>query len=314
MNLIGLFNRLLPFATPGTPVFQDICHLAAICILLYFAPQIQERLQRQREAGQQDADEAESVPEAPPAEALNGHIDAQQQDQLDEEGELDVDAFANAEQAPAGVNELNGREEGPAGPARPRAIPPERNVGAKKAKALARKDRQRAYNEFMRSQGDAQRARDASGAAEREKTLAVERERRKAAADAFDTQKAKEREARRAKEEAARLEEIKRREAAIKIVKEALESRKACNLWRVAEQIGGDTDDEWVGSVLKTSGMLGKQADYLTMITTTGWVVSVTREDMASLYQEAIQADLGDKAGRIGYDELGNALERIIQR
>lgn len=158
--------------------------------------------------------------------------------------------------------------EGQAGPARmPEIAPAERNVGAKKMKSIQRRDQRRAFHEFQRSQGEAQRARDAEGAAEREAALAAERDRRKAVEAAIDAKKAKEREERRENERKEREREMCRRELAVEIVREGLEKRGMCDLWEVSARVGGDADADWVEKILKGREMLGKKDGTITLVT-----------------------------------------------
>lgn len=313
-GVLGALNRLLPFATPGTPLLQDLIHLAAVCLVLYYAPQIQEILQRQRhDAGPAhqriDGDAAEPEDEAAGHEILENQPD--DQDVLDD---IQADAApAHHEPADAVQEVENEVPEGQPGPARAPNTAANRNIGAKKAKSLARRDQRRAYHEFMRSQGDAQRARDAEGAAEREAALNAEKERRRAATAALDIQKAKERDERKAKEERDRRDEIKRRELAVSIVRDELNARNMCDPFRVAEQVGGDVDDEWVERLLNTAGVLGKKGDTMTMVTSMGWVVRVTEQQMTNLYISAAQNGIGSGDGRIDIEDLGAMLEAILR-
>lgn len=316
-SLMSLFNRLLPFATPGTPLVQDLLHLAAICGALYFAPQIQEWY-RSRQGSAADHDDGQiDQPET----GVEG--DAQEADQDDEE-RPDVDAHGGDDHVHHEIPAVNDDEqpppdqgEGPgeaaqAGPARIPEASTQRNVGAKKAKSLARRDQRRAYNEFMRSEGEAQRAREAEGAAEREAALAAERERRRATEAALEAKKAKQREQAREQERREREEDIRRRDLAVNIVRDALEDRRMCDLFRVAKQVGGDVDEEWIERILRASGLIGRKGDVMTMITGMGWAVRVTAEDMARLYQTALDAKAGESNKKIGYEGLGGMLEAVL--
>lgn len=317
-SLLSLLNRLLPFATPGTPVLQDVLHLAAICTLLYFAPQIQERLQTTPYQPRNDGEHghrAEDLQEAPaePQERRQPN-DAHLANDATGEGAAHpaVDAhFGQDDDVPARAANDH-IEEGRPGPAQAPIIPDQRNVGAKKAKALARRDQRRAYNEFQRSQGDAQRARDAEGAEERERAQAAERERRSAAEAALEAKKAKEREGRRAKEEAERLDEQRRREQAVELVRERLETDRMCDLFRVAREVGVD-DEDWVERIVRSSGMLGRRGDVLTMITGMGWAVRVSAADMQRMYDEILKANESDETGRIEPERFGRVLEMAIR-
>jgi hypothetical protein len=189
-----------------------------------------------------------------------------------------------------------------------------RTVGAKKAKSLQRRDQRRAYNEFMRSQGEAQRARDAEGAAEREAQLAAEKAKRVAKEAEVEAKRAKERETRRLQEEKARDEEIKRRERAVRLVREVLEARFVVDLSHVARVIGGGVDREWVEGLVRASGLLHEsQGQDQTMITANGWVARVGREDMESLYSEAFGV-ADEVGGTVSFADLSGRLESILER
>lgn len=297
-------------------MWQDIIHLAAICGLLYFAPQIQERLQASH---------------GRPVAGVAGDDTNVVEDRDDEsqQGEMGADAPRNDAVAEPGLAELPDRnhlddddaddnanehiEEGQPGPARAPVIPEQRNVGAKKAKALARRDQRRAYHEFQRSQGEAQRAREAEGAEERERAQAAERERRRAAEAALEAKKAKEREERRAREEAERVEEQRRREQAVALVRSRLQEDRMCDLFRVAREVGVD-DEEWVERILRSSGMLGRRGDALTMITGMGWAVRVSAADMRRVYEGLLEdGQASDQDGRIEPDAVAAMLERELR-
>lgn len=278
-SIIKLVNHLLPFATPGTPLLQDLVHLGAICTLLYYAPQIQHWAQARQIANNEQnegevdgtirADNALPTPHDQEQRDAAVDNDANQRapiDDFQEPQDDDVDDLQENEDVP----------EGQPGPARAAHVPTHRNVGAKKAKSLARKDQRRAYNEFMRSQGDAQRAEDARDAEAREAALAVERERRKKAAAVLEAKKAKEREQKREAERKKREEEIRCRELCLSLVREALDDERICDLFKVAKQIGGDVDEEWVERTLRSSELVGTRNGVLTMITSVGWAVRVS--------------------------------------
>lgn len=316
-SIIGLLNRFLPFATPGTPLLQDLVHLGAICTLLYYAPQIQHWVQEQQNPTRVPDeildDNTVHLDNAPPTshneeprESAITDDNADQHAAPDDFENVPNDNF-EAEHAHADI------EEGQPGPAGPATAPTHRNVGAKKAKSLARKDQRRAYNEFMRSQGDAQRAEDAKDAAEREATLAVERERRKAAAAALEAKKAKEREQKREAERKRREEEIRCRELAISLVREALDDERMCDLFKVARQVGGDVDEEWVERIIRSSDLVGMRNGILTMITSVGWAVRVSQRDVRQLYENAAVQDMSDESGAVTYEQLGGLFENILK-
>ncbi|TKA68328.1 hypothetical protein B0A55_08543 [Friedmanniomyces simplex] len=317
-SILSYLNRLLPFATPGTPLIQDLLHLAAICSALYFAPQIQHWYQQRHAHGQPLVDEQPHVDE-PREPQANGdgnvadgvvredHIEPDERptgpDDHENIHDDEQDAEAHAGEADEAVQP---------GPAHIPEMPAARNVGAKKAKALAKKDQRRAYHEFQRSQGEAQRARDAEGAAEREAELAAERERRRATEAALEAKKARERELKREQERRAREEDIRRREAVVRIAREELEERRVCDLMKVARRVGEDVDVEWVEKIVMASGVVGRKGSVVTMITGMGWVVRVTEEEMAAVYRRAVKEEAADSEGRISLDVLGRMLEDAL--
>lgn len=322
-SLLSYVNRLLPFATPGTPLLQDLIHLAAICGVLYFAPQIQEwyrnSAQRSRqaqpladehEAGFRTQDHDANTQDGP----QNNHVPTNVPPPPAVEDD-DSDSEASGDEADFPVPDEEGAAAGRAapGPAAPRNI--DRGpVGAKKAKALARRDQRRAYHEFQRAQGDAQRAKDAEGAAEREAELARERERRRAAEAAVEAKKAAEREAKRELERKERENEIRRREEAVAVVRADLEAKGMCELDRVARRLEGDVDVEWIERIIRAAGLLGRKEDVTTMITSTGWVVRVSAEDMRMVYQRALELSAKQEDGKISFGSLGGMLEERLRQ
>jgi len=310
---LSMFNRLLPFATPGTPLAQDLVHLAAICGLLYLAPQIQQWMQKQTPNPQGTHD---SFPQ--PDEGRDDRVAEAGEEAALEVNPVDVlGQDAPNPDADIRLPETNGEpgvdmaERAQPGPAPPGRVPAQRNVGPKKAKSLARKDQRRAYHDFQRAQGDAQRTREAEGAAEREAALAMERGRRKAAEAALEAKKTKEREHKREQERRDMEDGIRRRELAVHIVKEELNSQRMCNLFEVARRMGDDVDEEWIEKILTASGMIGMKDGVMTMITSMGWAVCVHSKDMTAVYMAALQdQDGGD--GCIDFEALGSKLETYL--
>ncbi len=306
--LSKVLNKLLPFATPGTPLLQDLIHLAVLCTLLYFAPQIQQRLQRNRALdhhhgqiiGANELDvETNDAAGANGARAIDE--DNRHHEHEDEANPEPLHALGN-DNRPEDVQHARNLETARQG-----------NVGTKKAKSLARKDQRRAYHEFMRSQGDAQRDQDAEGASEREAALTAERERRKAVEKDLEARKASEREAKRQRHQAQREAQSRRVEFVLSTVKQELNECRKCDLFKIAKMAGDDVDEDWVEKVLQSSGLLGTSHDVATMITSTGWVVRVTAQDMMRLYQAAIDSDLGDADGMISNDDLAVLLQSQLE-
>ncbi|KAK0777297.1 hypothetical protein LTR75_015983 [Friedmanniomyces endolithicus] len=313
-STLGFINRLLPFATPGTPLVQDLIHLVAICAALYFAPQIQHWYQERSAQRRIPVDDQPQVNAPPEPQANENGIEPGEIAQDDNHIDLD-DQPARPNHHDDFHDEERHAELQPdapihPGPANPPELPPARNVGAKKAKALAKKDQRRAYHEFQRSQGEAQRARDAEGAAERESELASERERRRGKEAVLEERKAREREVKRESERRAREEEIRKREAVVRIVRESLEEGRVCDLMGVARRVGEDVDVEFVVA----GGIVGRKGGVVTMVTGMGWVVRVTEEDMKAVYRRAIEEEVADSEGRVGFDVLGRLLQDVLVR
>lgn len=320
-SLFSFLNRLLPFATPGTPLAQDLVHLAALCGLLYYGPQIQEWYQqRQNQTEEQEQDDSgpnetpDRVNTARPTDPEPPHVN-----RPGEHAPPEPQLGAAHPPAPPQVEDDEGEDgppgpvEGQPGPANQPNIPAHRNVGAKKAKSLARRDQRRAYHEFQRAQGDAQRAREAEGAAEREAAQAAEKARRREAERKVEERKAREREGRREQERRAREEEMRRREGAVRLVRAQLEESGRSDLFKVAKMVGGEVDEEWVEWILSASGMLGTKGEVLTMVTGMGWCVSVGRQEMERAYALALEKDASDEDGVVSHKVLGAAIESVLK-
>lgn len=311
----SIINRLLPFATPGTPLVQDLVHLAAICGVLYLAPQIQQWMQIKTQnprdthhsSPQPVGGRHDRVPEA----REDAELETIPMDVLGQElPNQDVEIHLPETDREPGDDAVQLAQPAPAQPGR---VPAQRNVGVKKAKSLARRDQRRAYHEFQRAQGDAQRTRDAEGAAEREAALAAEKERRKAAEAALEARKTKEREQKREQERRDREEEIRRRELTVQIVKGELNSQRMCNLFEVARRMGDDVDEEWIEKILTASGMIGMKGGVMTMITSMGWVVCLRSEDMNAVYTGVLQEQNGCNES-IDFEALGARLESYLRQ
>ena len=287
-SLLSLLNRLIPFATPGTPVIQDLLHLATVCTLLYFAPHLQDHLQtrattRHQPATQPAQDDPVRAPtprahDAPAAPAAPAPVPA-------------------PAPAPPPILAPPPEPDARGAPAATTA----RNVGAKKAKSLARRDQRRAYHEFVRTQGEAARAADAEGAAEREAAARAERARRGAAEAALEAARAEERRERKERAAGARRAEARAREEVVGLVREG-----AWELGAVAERVGG-VDAGWVEGVVRASGMVGRKGEELTVVTETGWVVRVSGEQMGRVYRRVVE-----EGGGAGFERLGRLVEEEL--
>ncbi|KAK7535346.1 uncharacterized protein J3D65DRAFT_630951 [Phyllosticta citribraziliensis] len=340
----ALLNRLLPFTRPGTPLLQDLIHTACLVAFLYYAPQIFESDRgnsRQYGSGAQQAttgggglDDHDNAVADP---------DALQDDFLAAEDAADVDAedaaaeaavhggwagAANGNQArvddelddehaagPANINHNgnhndNDNDNNPAAA----AARASRQVGAKKARSIARRDQRRAYHEFMRAQGEAQRARDAEGAEEREAEVYEEKRRRAVAEAALEEKARREREERRERERRAREDETRAQREAVRLVRDGLERRGVVRVEDVAGRVGksgGVEGREWLERLLRAEGVVGRGRSgdgFFRFVTASGWVVKVGHADIEAAWKRA--AEKGTV--KITYTDLGEALEEVV--
>ncbi|KAL9089778.1 MAG: hypothetical protein Q9165_005572 [Trypethelium subeluteriae] len=208
----SFINRLLPFTSPGTPLLQDIAHTLVLCTVLYFGPSIQHYIQHHFSTQDdptstqhptndlppsQHAETLDSndLPAAPVEPQLNDHhAEAEAPSSSDDDLADDLaDDLPDAPPPPLHPNDhplVPNAADPAANPANDNvphhqnntAVAANRNVGAKKARSLARREQRRAYHEFQRSRGEAQRAAERADAEERE-TAVYEEKRRRAVAE-----------------------------------------------------------------------------------------------------------------------------------
>jgi hypothetical protein len=331
MGIISTINTFVPFADPSRPIWIDITYSLVLCTILWLGPQIQQSFLKitkplHLQPPETAQEVVEDVPNAPnPVVPAEDPIDS---DSSDSETDLLNDPafqqFLNENVQPEPValppaaNEADRHREQlqplPHQPARQRD--PNRPVGAKKARSLARRQQMRAYNEFLREQGDQQRAIDASTSAAREATQKAERERRAAA-------EAKIRESEEAAREAKKAKERKDREAEARTVNQAkryisgqLESYGLVQLGAAAKELG--KDEGWLISMLKSEGVVGftevQGKRRLVMLTAAGYIVRIDEEEMEQLYQELLKDGEKTRGITVSSDELGTALTQILLR
>lgn len=304
----------MPFATPGTPFLQDLVHLCVVCTLLYFAPQIQNYFKKHRHH------DATTVPNL--HEPIEVHQEATQQ------APVAPDALPNAEPPPE-------RESIPApvpavAPPPPRAAPHDnaddpipgpadgpaptarnRTVGTKKAASLARRDQRRAYNEFLRSQGDAARAAEAEGAAERAAALAAEKARRDVVEAELREREREVREARRVEEERERELEKRTRDEGLKRVAEALGRTGWVDLTIVATKLRRET--AWLEKLVRAGGLLKEASDEVVFVTEAKVLVRVSRADLEECWRLLDMRVNAGGEGRVEYEEVGKMLESVVK-
>ncbi|KAF2104207.1 hypothetical protein NA57DRAFT_70424 [Rhizodiscina lignyota] len=333
-----LINSLLPFTTPGTPLYQDVIHTIVLCAFLYFLPYIAERragaragqtaedgndqhadaqtlgeVLRQELAIEDELQPPDDEPAPPPIEALleNGihedHAPAFDAPQP---------AFQNQQHQPA-----------------PRAN--RENIGAKKARSITRRNQRRQYHGWIREQAEARRAQEAVGAEEREAALQAEKERRLEVEKKLDEKRMKERSLVKAEREVREQREAKRRVDCERFVKDRLKEEGCVEIVEVVEEVWQDEDSDsgglwskgkgkanaeeersweekaiWVERLLRAiPGLLGKknvvkengtEAVVMTMLTTGGWIVKIDEDVMRDAYAAAAQM-ARDKV-KAGYD------------
>ncbi|KAH0553198.1 hypothetical protein GP486_006625 [Trichoglossum hirsutum] len=324
-------DRLLPFTRPDTPLVQDVLHSVVLAVIIYLAPRILERqlernVQREREGIPASRDEgavvenevidAGQLHEGSDAEA-EGHEDLEDDDDDDDNvqnhNHHQTDADADDDDDAAAVPQPPAHPEPPNAPI---INPRTRNVGKKKARSLARKDQNRAYHEFMRQQGDAQRARDREIEAELEAELFEEKRRRALVEQELEEKHRLEREAKRDEERRRREADAARRQKAVSLVRSALESPGFVNTTDITRAVGGaDIDSAWVERLVRAEGILGLTADdTLTTVTSTGYIIRITNADMQEAYQRAYANSAASADGKVSFEALGEVLEKDVVR
>jgi hypothetical protein len=322
-NLIQTLNSLIPFADPTRPLWRDAIYSIFLCTFLYFAPHI---------PFSQLWNKTQPVLVAEPTAPLHGELpprptvedDSDSDESLNDEDLTNLIRQAEARDAalaegfagPANPQQANGPQQLQPAPGQPRRLrDPNREVGAKKAKSLARRERLRAYNEFLREQGDMQRAQAASVAQETEAELA-ERRARRAKVEAEIEWRAKEkREKKKAKEEKREKEESDAIQKASTMVADGLRDEGRIEIEKVAQAV--DRDVPWVEKLLRKDGMLGLKTltdgKSLTMLTSKGWVVRVTETELHQLYTQAASYNSAT-SGKVTWTEMGVLLDDILRK
>ncbi|KAI9863422.1 MAG: hypothetical protein M1813_003864 [Trichoglossum hirsutum] len=319
-----MLDRLLPFTRPGTPLVQDVLHSIVLASIIYFAPRILERQleQNTRREGIPASQDEGVVLENEVTDAGQRHEGSDTEAEGHEDLE-DDDDFQNHHQIDADIDDT-AVPQPPAHPQQPNTSvnPRTRNVGKKKARSLARKDQNRAYHEFMRQQGEAQRARDREIEASLEVELFEEKRRRALLEQELEEKRRIEREAKREEERRRREADVARRQKAISLVHSALESSGYVKITDITKAIGGDIDSAWVERLIRAEGILGltttdtdnETNDTLTTITSTGYIVRITNANMQEAYQRAYANSAESADGKVSFEALGMVLEEDVVR
>jgi hypothetical protein len=330
-SVFRVFNALLPFTDPSTPLWRDIFHTLILCTFLYIAPSLHlerfldgtwrntaqtaraadtpvvasnEEIPPTPEIGNEEIPdpvqepiiigEADDIPEARPT-AFPPAVDFQFPDQEQDEAE------AEAEAGP-----VNGQ------PARRRD--PNREVGAKKARSLARRNQQRAYNEFLREQGEAERAEWARDAEKREEELRAEKERRMVVEAQIQERERKARVEKKEREERERKEELEAVRKAVNSITDALGESNAIRVDEVAKLAKRDTS--WVEQLAKKEGVLGMKTvegrKQVIMLTGQGWIVKIDQDAMREAYHRAALWK-GKDDGKISWEQFGRIVQETLR-
>ena len=338
-------NTLLPFTNPGTPVSQDIVHTAAVCALLYYAPRYFE--QRQRDIGPgnrttSNANEEESHQDVHATTAtVEGHF----------EGLLPHHEHIAGSPAPIGLGPIprddihldsdsdtvNGEENVEAHPDAPdphaqedlqqdefnpqdnqqqqTALPNTRVVGTKKARSLARRSQRRAYNEFLRSQGEATRAAAAAEAAQHEANAAQERSRRSAADAAAEMRLAEERQTRKELALAKAEKEEARTRTVIAIVRKRLLDVGMVDIEKDVLEYVDELDADKVANIVRAAGIERTRTDdkktISTLLLRSKYIVNIDEELMSNVYHHAT-TDTAYDLGKVTWEDLAKILEDLI--
>ena len=335
-TFLRYINRLLPFTDASTPLWRDAIHTVLLCTFLYFAPnlpwhRISDSLNKRRsnselvtqpdhEPGHTGTAPQETIAAEQANGALLGGEDQENEDESEEEEDL---------QALEGEDQINvdgqlqpvGDIQGDPGPVNPLQNPaanrrdPNRPVGAKKAKSLARRDRVRAYNEFQRAQGDAQRAKDAEGAEEREAAQKAERDRRRKVEMKIEQEKVYERRVRKREEEERTKQDALAQDKARDLILTELHSKKMVSLTVISDIV--EKDASFVDDVVRKDGILGEQnldgVRTLTLLTKNQWVIRVDEGDVQEMYAQASQLNTTTSNGKVDLVTLGHMLEQVLR-
>ena len=336
-HYLSSFNVLLPFTRPGTPLLQDILHTVVLCTLLWYAPRILERrVEKHLREGSRGPREPELIRgpgsisdgnglQPPAIENATDDGDGDVAEETANQAEADVaenEDITFVDQADDGVLEMvpgiedNVEHPQPNGAEiHPSSNIAMRNVGKKKAKSLARKDQRRAYNEFMRSQGDAQRARDREVAAAYEQDVAAERLRR-AAVEAELEQKLKlAKEKKKQEERIAWENDIARRKKAIAQVRQSMKDQSWADLKAIARDVGGGADAGWVEKLCRAEGIVQEDnQEVVTLVTELGFIVRVSQNDLREACDRATSQESTAGNKEVSWEELGEFLDDVVRR
>jgi hypothetical protein len=333
-SLIRAFNTLLPFTDPSTPLWRDIFHTLILCTVLYIAPGLHlERFldgtwRRTADASDTPVPTVGSDTIAPPPGSGDDQIHDEEQEPVVRGEPVEVPDDRPVERDavpfPAAVNfeipqqdqdqDQDDEEAGPVNGQPARRRDPNREVGAKKARSLARRNQQRAYNEFLREQGEAERAEWARDAEKRDEELRAEKGRRMVVEAQIQERERKARVEKKERDERERKEELDAVRSAANLISDALKESGAIRIQEVAKS--AKRDGPWVEQLAKKEGVLGmktvKGKKQVTMLTGHGWIVRVDQDAMTEAYQRAAKWK-GKDDGKISWEQLGRIVQETLR-
>ena len=337
-TIYRLINALLPFTRPGTPLLQDIGHTALVCALLYYAPKyIEQRQQRQYSTSEEaylNSDNNKNlqthVNDGAAEEYANDQVRNQESvvndghnalpreevdtdsdlDDSDNETDLEVrpnipeQHFPEAQDHPHNENHRQQT-----------SLPNTRLVSTKKARSMARRSQRRAYNEFLRSQGDAARAVAAAEAARHEASVALERARRSAADAAAELRLTEERQARKELTLAKAAKEESRTQMVVTIVKKRLLDVGLVDIEKDVLEFVDELNVEKVKRIARAAGIEGTRLEDKQMVSTvilnSKYIVNLDEELMKEAYNLAATSTEQDM-GKVTWAQLGSILESLL--
>jgi hypothetical protein len=311
-SIFGLLNSFIPFADPTRSLWRDVLLSAVLCAVLYVAPQIDFDRLRNAQVPANDINHGQTNEQEHEAEVqAENFAHALPEDRFAEEPHFDdagVEQQPQLDQDPA-----EGAAAQAANPHQPRPRDPNREVGAKKAKAIARRNQQRAYNEWLREQGDAQRAEWARDEKEHNDQIAAEQSRRAAVEAKLREKERQAREARKLKEENERQTELEATRSASRMIEERLATQNFIGLKEMVKAV--KRDEEWGRQLVRREGLLGTKVKdgqkYNVMLTKSGWIVRITSDVMDEVYAQASTA-CGKGDGRITWHGLGQLVQATV--
>ncbi|KAI5818503.1 hypothetical protein BZA77DRAFT_224772, partial [Pyronema omphalodes] len=181
-----------------------------------------------------------------------------------------------------------------------RTTRPPKKLGAKKLKSLERRDRQRAYHEWLRSRSELQNASLATREAEDREIAAENARRRGIEEERILARKEKEREERVILEERRMREE---REAVGRVI-DGIKGKKAVELEILGKRV--KRDREWVEGVLRREVLPRKPEDGEVRCIIGGWWVCLGTKEMEGFWRVV------EERGRMDWSEIGNVLEEVL--